>query len=355
MITVLKFVERYPKLVSTCVEKDMNLTLSSLCSQEEPKKEGLVFVTSLEAFQNALKAGVGALVIPDKFKDKAPKESPVNVLTSKNPRLLMALSSTEFFALDKLKNQFAEVEKENLKSKSFIHPTAKVSELALIGPGVFVGENAVIKDGVIVGANAVIQSQAYVDEDSRIHEMAFVGHRCKLGKRCEIHPHVGLGTEGFGYGSDFEVGEHFLISHQGRVILEDDVHVGSGTKIDRGTFGDTKIGRHTKIDNLCHIAHGCEIGPYSLIAAGFKVAGSTKIGAFFVAGGNVSITGHITICDKVSLASLAVAHTSIKKPGDYHGHPLKPLREGLRNRVVFGNLYQMRKDLNKVMKVLKLK
>jgi UDP-3-O-[3-hydroxymyristoyl] glucosamine N-acyltransferase len=355
MTTVLNFLERYPKLVSSYIEKNMNQTISSLCSQEEPEKGGLVFVTSPESFERAVKSEVSALVIPESFKDKAPKESPVTILTSKNPRLLMALSSTELFALDKLKNQFSEQKKEDLKEKAFIHPTAKIAESALIGPGAYIGKGALIGEGVIIAANAVIQSEAEVGENSRVHEMAFVGHGCKLGKRCEIHPHAAIGIEGFGYGSDFETGAHIPINHQGYVILEDDVHVGSGTKIDRGTFGFTKICKHTKIDNLCHIAHNCEIGPYSLVTAGFKVAGSTKIGAFFVTGGNVTVTGHITICDKVNLAGLSVVHKSITEPGNYYGYPLKSLKEGLKNNAAFGNLHKMKKDLDKVMKALKLK
>ena len=355
MITVLNFVERYPSLVSPFIEKDMDLVITSLSSQESPEKGGLVFVSSPTAFEKALKADVAGVVIPEAFKNKVPKDSPVTILTSKNPRLLMALCSTELFALDKLKDQFFGKEKENLKEKAFIHPTAKISELALIGPGAFIGKNAVIEDGVMIASGAIVQSEAQIGEGSRVHELSYVGHNCILGKRCEIHPHAAIGVEGFGYGSDPETGAHHPINHQGYVVLEDDVHIGSGTKIDRGTFGFTKICKHTKIDNLCHIAHNCEIGPYSLITAGFKVAGSTKIGAFFVTGGNVTVTGHIEICDKVNLAGLAVVHKPITEPGNYYGYPLKPLKEGLRNNAVSGNLHQMRKDLDKVMKELKLK
>ena len=355
MITVLSFVEKYQKMLSVHIQKDMGLFLTGLSSQEEPKKGDLVFIASPKAFQKAVAAEVGALVIPEAFKDKAPTECSVNVLTSKNPRLLMAISSTELFALDKLKDQFSEQTRENFKSKAFIHPTAKVSDLAFIGPGAFIGKNVVLKDGVIVASNAVIQSKAHIGEDSRIHELAFIGHNCKLGKRCEVYPHATIGAEGFGYGSDFETGSHFSINHQGHVILEDDVHIGSGTKVDRGTFGHTKIGKHTKLDNLCHIAHNCEIGPHSLMAADSKVAGSTKIGAFFLSGGSIRVYGGLNICDRVSVGANSVVNKSIIKPGTYLGEPLKPEKEGLKNRAAFGRLYQIKKDLDKVMKKLNLK
>ena len=267
----------------------------------------------------------------------------------------MALCSTEIFALDKLKDQFSGFDPEFLRSKSFIHPTAKVADSALIGPGVFIGKEAFIGEDAVIGANTIVQSNSHVGEGSRIHESSYIGHNSKLGKTCEIFPHAAIGIEGFGYGTDFETGEHAPINHQGHVVLEDNVHVGSGTKIDRGTFGFTKIGKHTKIDNLCHIAHNCEIGPFSLVTAGFKVAGSTKIGAFFVTGGNVTVTGHITIADNVNLAGLSAVHKSIDKPGSYYGYPLKPIKEGLKNSAVSGNLYKMKKDLDKALKALNLK
>jgi len=352
MIKVLNFIEKYPKLVSTLIEKDLNLELKILCSQEEPEKEGLVFVSKPEAFEKIIKSGVSALVIPEAFKDNIPSQTPVNVLTSNNPRLLMALCSNELFALDKLKDQFDGFDLEKLKEKSFIHPTAKVSNSALIGPGSFIGKDAEIANDVILGSGAIVQSKAKVGKGSRLHELSYVGHGCILGDHCELHPHAAVGVEGFGYGSDFTTGEHHPINHQGHVVLEDFVHIGSGTKIDRGTFGFSKICKHTKIDNLCHIAHNCEIGPYSLVTAGFKVAGSTKIGAFFTTGGNVTVAGHIEICDKVNIAGLSAVHKSITKAGNYYGYPLKPLKEGLKNNATSGNLYKMRKDLDKVMKKL---
>jgi UDP-3-O-[3-hydroxymyristoyl] glucosamine N-acyltransferase len=53
----------------------------------------------------------------------------------------------------------------------------------------------------------------------------------------------------------------------GTVVLEDDVEIGANATIDRAALGTTRIGRRTKIDNLVMIAHGCVVGPYSLIAA----------------------------------------------------------------------------------------
>jgi UDP-3-O-[3-hydroxymyristoyl] glucosamine N-acyltransferase len=222
-----------------------------------------------------------------------------------------------------------------------------------IGPNVFVGKNVEIGDGSIIGTSAVIQSGSKLGKNCRVHEFAFIGHKTIMGDGCEIHHHAAVGTEGFGYASTAQ-GEHHSIPHQGCVVLEDYVHIGPGSMIDRGTFGETRIGTHTKLDNLCHIAHNCKIGKYSLITAGFIIAGSTTLGDYFTTGGRTTITGHIKVADKVNLAGHSVVHKSIEESGSYGGYPLQPLKDSLRNIAAFGSLFKIKKNLNRVMKHLNL-
>ena len=352
MITISKFLEKYSELANIYNNFDEKLNITALCSQDDPQPNSIVFISKKEALEKVLSSEASAVVIPKDNAQEELKSLKLNIIASKNPRLLMALCSTELFGLDKLKNQFKDLDMSELLKKSFIHPTAKVSKHALIGTNVFIGPDTVVEDDVVIGANSVVQSNSIIKKACRIHESVYVGHGSVLGEACELHPHAAIGVEGFGYGSSFETGEHYAINHQGHVVLEDHVHIGSGTKVDRGTFGFTKICKHTKIDNLCHISHNCLIGAFSIITAGFKVAGSTKIGAFFTTGGNASVSGHLNICDNVNLAGLSAVNGDIKEPGSYYGSPLQPLKEGLKNRATFGNLYKMRKDLNRVLKKL---
>ena len=46
----------------------------------------------------------------------------------------------------------------------------------------------------------------------------------------------------------------------GYVILEDGVEIGCNSTLDRPAVGTTKIGKNTKLDNLVHIGHNCQIG-----------------------------------------------------------------------------------------------
>ncbi len=352
MATVAKVLEKYQDLLNLHTEVDLNRKLMSLSSESAPEPDSIVFISKPESFQKALESRVGCVVVPESHKDLIPSDANTNVLTANNSRLAMALSAKEIFATDKLLEQF-EGFKTNISMAAIIHPTCHVAKDVKIGPNVFIGKNVTIGSGTIIGTSAVIQSGSKIGENCRIHEFAFIAQNSILGNSCEIHPQAAIGTEGFGYAST-QKGEHHPIPHQGNVVLEDHVHIGPGTKIDRGTFGETRIGAHTKIDNLCHIAHNCIIGKSSIITAGFIVAGSTTIGDYFTTGGRSTVTGHITISPNVNLAGHSVVHKSIEKPGSYYGYPLKPLKEGLKNNAAFGSLAKMKKNLNRVMKHLNL-
>ena len=84
-----------------------------------------------------------------------------------------------------------------------------------------------------------------------------------------------IGTDGFGYAPDDD-GSWAKIPQTGGVIIEDNVHIGANTTIDCGAIDNTIIKTGVKIDNLVHIAHNCEIGENTIIAAMAGFAGSCK-------------------------------------------------------------------------------
>lgn len=351
MMTVKELLKKYD-LLDLHTEADLDLKLTSLASENSPSQNSLVFISKPDSLEKALKMGAGCLVVPETHAKLIPPGLRANILTSPQSRVVMALSSKEVFAKDKLAEQFEGFQSE-ISMAAIVHPLAHVGEGVKIGPNVFVGKEVLIDDGTLVGTSAVIQSGAKIGKNCRIHEFAYIGKDSVIGDHCEVLPHAAIGTEGFGYAST-NTGEHHPIPHQGKVVLGKSVCIGSGTKIDRGTFDETRIGDHTKIDNLCHIAHNCVIGKSALITAGFIIAGSTTIGDNFVTGGGVVVGGHLKITDNVYLAGKSVVHKSITQPGQYYGYPLKPLKEGLKNNAAFGHLAEMKKTLSKVVKHLGL-
>jgi UDP-3-O-[3-hydroxymyristoyl] glucosamine N-acyltransferase len=239
------------------------------------------------------------------------------------------------------------------------HPTAVVHSEATIGAGVFlgpycvIGAHAVIGDRCMIGAHTVVENHAHVGERSVIHPHVFVGSACEIGNDCEIHPHTSIGSDGFGYAVDSD-GTARKIPHLGNVKIGDGVEIGSNCAIDRATLTSTYVRSGTKLDNICHIAHNCDLGENGLYTAGFMMGGSTKIGRQFVTGGCSVVTSHVTLADNVVLSGRSAVTNDVPDPGPYGGYPLQPLKEAMKTAVSIGHLNEIRRNLNRVMKHLHL-
>jgi len=239
------------------------------------------------------------------------------------------------------------------------HPTAAVHAEAIIGEGVFlgpycvIGAGAIIGNGCLIGAHAVIENHARIGARTVIHPQVFVGFDCEIGDDCEIHPHSTIGSDGFGYSVEPD-GRPRKISHLGNVKIGDNVEIGSNCAVDRATLTSTHIRSGTKLDNICHIAHNCDLGENGFYTAGFMTGGSTKIGRQFVTGGGSVVTAHVTLADNVVLAGRSTVTNDILEPGRYGGYPLQPLKQAMKTVVSIGQLNELRRNLKRVMKHLRL-
>ena len=190
-------------------------------------------------------------------------------------------------------------------------------------PHVTIGEN------VTIGKNCLI------------YPGVFINHNTVIGNNVIIHPNAVIGSDGFGLYLDQALWKK--IPHIGKVIIEDDVEIGSGTTIDRGMIDTTCLKNNCKIDNLVHIAHNVTIGRNTAIAACTGIAGSATIGNNCTIGGGVGINGHITICDDVHIHGMSMITKSINVHGEYaSGMPADTVRNWRRNQVSFRNLYKKR-------------
>lgn len=306
--------------------------------------EDLVFVSNSKHIETALNSKAKAICLPDSFRSTLEERTPALqklVFYSPEPERAMRETIQRFF----LKTPYVNSDEPSLRHPTaIIHAEAVVSPSARIGAYAIIARGAKIGDDAIIASHCVIEIEAQIGPRTVIHPFVYIGHHTEIGADCEIHPHSAIGKEGFGYAHDLK-GRHYRIPHQGKVVLEDGVHLGSTATIDRGTFGETRIGKGAILDNRIHIAHNVSIGAGSIITAGFNVAGSTKIGRGFVCGGNTSVTGHIEICDGVQLAGVSVVRKSISKPGAYGGNPLMPMREFMRMNLALSKLPSLLKSL----------
>jgi UDP-3-O-[3-hydroxymyristoyl] glucosamine N-acyltransferase len=234
-----------------------------------------------------------------------------------------------------------------------VHSDATIGERVFLGPYCVIGARASIGNDCLIGAHTVIENDARIGERTVLHPHVFVGAGCRVGDDCEIHPHTSIGSDGFGYAVDPD-GRPRKISHLGNVIIGEGVEIGSNCAVDRATLTSTYIRSGTKLDNICHIAHNCDLGENGFFTAGFMMGGSTKIGRQFVTGGNSVVTAHITLGDNVVLAGRSSVTCDVPDAGSYGGYPLQPLKEAMKTIASIRHLNEIRKNLNRVMKHLHL-
>lgn len=341
--------EHFPELVSFC-QGDLKLSASTPSSTNNILPESLIFVPEDEKIlKMALESQATLLVVPEKLGSTLGKNIRGKcILTTKNNYLAMAKINSHFFPVSELKRD-QQAEK--------VHPSSVISESASLGENVLVGPNAVISAGVtignncIIGANSTIDTNAQVGDNCHIHPNTFIGHKVILGKNCEVQPNSTLGSEGFGYAQDSSRNS-YRIPHYGNLILEDDVHVGAGVQIDRGTFDDCRIGSGTKIDNYCHIGHNNQIGKNCLITAGFISAGSASIGDNCIFAGRCTVNGHISITSNCIFAPFSAVSNNVTKPGKYGGYPLVSYGDYLRVHASIAQLPKLRKTVSDIKRQL---
>ena len=206
-----------------------------------------------------------------------------------------------------------------------IHPTAVVGEGVTLGTEVSLDAHVRIADDCVIGAGSVVYAGAYIGRGCRIgthcviHPNAVLREETQLGDRCIVHAGATIGSDGFGFAP--MGGRWVKIPQIGRVVVGDDVEIGSGTAIDRATFGVTRIGDGTKIDNLVQIGHNVEIGKHCAIAGMVGIAGSAIIKDNVRIGAGAGITGHITVGEGAIIAGWAGVTKSIEAGKLVSGFP----------------------------------
>ena len=275
------------------------------------------------------------------------------ILINKDLQLKQPVSAT-LIRVDNAYEAFAALLQlyEQSKAKSSgISSLCSIDKTAVLGAGLYIGDFAVISGNVQIGNNTRIYPQVYIGENAKIGDNTTlypgvkVYHDCIIGSGCIIHAGTVIGSDGFGFAS-METGEYKKIPQLGNVVIEDDVELGSNVSVDRATMGSTFIRKGVKLDNLIQVAHNVDIGEHTVIAAQSGIAGSAKIGARCMFGGQVAINGHISIADDIKIgAQSGVANNIAEKGGMYLGTPVQKISSARRAYAIFVNLPTMFRDL----------
>ena len=240
-----------------------------------------------------------------------------------------------------------------LRREPTIHPTAVVAETADIALTAYVGPNVCVGDNTHVGAytrleaGVVLGANVNVGDDCVLHPNVVLYDGVTIGTRVILHAGVCLGADGFGY-VRHDLG-YQKFPQVGTVIIEDDVEIGAHTCVDRAALGRTRIGRGTKLDNMVHVGHNCDIGERVVIAAQTGISGSVVIEDDAVIGGQVGFGDHTRVQKGAIIGSKAgILPGKIVRPGVWWGIPVQPLDQYKRMNAHMNRLPQMRDELKRL-------
>ena len=282
---------------------DSNILINSVASLESAHKNSISFFNN-PRYSDLLITTKAAVVIIN--RESLSFRSGVSIVID-NPYLYFAKVS-------QLLNPSKSLKKEVHKS-AIVHPSCKLGLDIYIGPNVVIDENVSIDDGVVIHAGSMIEADSVIGKASVIHPHVVIKANTIIGKNCTLYAGCVIGSDGFGYAKDDN--KWIAIPQTGRVILGDNVDIGSNSTIDRGTLDDTIISSGVKIDNLVQIGHNCMIGENTIIAGCVGIAGSAKIGKNCAIGGAAMILGHLSITDNVTISPGSMITRSIKTSGTY--------------------------------------
>ena len=202
-------------------------------------------------------------------------------------------------------DEFTKIGNSYISKYAKIDASSKIYNNCVIGKGVEIGKNCIIKNNVVI-KNSLVKNNVVICDNSS------------------------LGTTGFGF--DFKKrGASDLNPQIGIVIIDDNVHLGSGCTIDRGKIDYTYIGKNSMIDNLVHIAHNVEIGDNACIAAQTGISGSVIIGNNVTIGGQAGFAGHLKIGDNVVVAAKSGVTKNILDNSVVAGFPATDIKVWKKN------------------------
>jgi UDP-3-O-[3-hydroxymyristoyl] glucosamine N-acyltransferase len=190
-----------------------------------------------------------------------------------------------------------------------------------------VGSNCKIGSGSIIGSNTVIEQNVIIAENSVLGSFIKLKNSI-IGKSVIIQDGCKIGLKGFGFIPTNKINLKF--PHIGKVVIGDNVEIGSNCTIDRGSIDDTVIGQNTYLDNQVHIAHNVKIGNNCMIAGQVGFAGSTIIGNNVSIGGQAGISGHLKIGNNVKIGGGSGVVQNVPDNSIVMGYPAVPLKEFLK-------------------------
>ena len=326
-------IKELAELVNGHVVGHEETQIERIAELDRAREDEVAYVDNEKFLSAAGESKAGCLIVPPGVGDRIRNKALIEV---ENPKLAFALIGAALHP--------AVRREPHIHATAVVAGSADVALTAYIGPHVQIGDHAHvgaytrIEAGVVVGANVSIGDHCV------LHPNVVLYDGVTIGSRVILHAAVCIGADGFGYVRHDHGYQKF--PQIGTVVIEDDVELGAHTCVDRAALGRTRIGRGTKLDNMVHVGHNCDIGERVVIAAQTGISGSVVIEDDAVIGGQVGFGDHTRVQKGAVIGSKAgILPGKIVRPGVWWGIPVQPLDQYKRMNAYLNRLPERIKRL----------
>jgi UDP-3-O-[3-hydroxymyristoyl] glucosamine N-acyltransferase len=308
------------------------IEINDVAAIESAGPSELAFVTNQKYAAAARTTKAAAIIVSDDFPTLLRP-----TLRSANPHLAYARAIELFH--------------QPTQYEPGLHPTAVIAKSAKIGVNAHIGAYVVIDEDVEIGANCVLLPHVVIYRGARIgdnffaHAHAVVRENCRIGNNVVLQNGVVIGCDGFGFAKT-EQG-WYKVLQSGTAVIGDNVEAQANSCVDRASLGETHVGRGTKIDNLAHVGHNCEIEENVLICAQVGLAGSTVVRKNAILTGQVGVVGHCTIGEGAIVTPQTGVANDVEAGKIVSGSPAVDHRDWLRYSAVLPKLPELARALRK--------
>lgn len=323
-------------LINGVVDGDSGIKLNGFAKIEEAAPGQLTFIANPKYSHFIESTKASAILVSKSFEHPNPHS--VTLIRVDDPYATLA----ELLRMI----QDTLPKKTGIENPCFIAEGVDIPDDCYIGAFAYIGKGAVIGKGCQIYPQVFVGDGVSIGDNSILYSGVKVYEGCKIGNHCILHSGVVIGGDGFGFAPN-PLGEYEKLPQTGIVVIEDNVEIGANTTVDRSTFGCTKIGKGTKLDNLIMVAHNVEIGENNVFAAQSGIAGSTKIGNGNRVGGQVGFSGHIQIGDNNEFGAQSGISGNVGDGQRLMGYPAVDVRKFARNTVYIQRLKELFDELNR--------
>lgn len=311
---------------------DPERQVANIAPLDEATAQDISFLDNKNYVPQFRETRAGCCIVDAAYADQAPADT--DLLITDHPYLAYAHVATAFHPGSEI-DYLPEDDGRN------IHPSAVIGEGTIVGSGSVIGPDVRIGDRCRIGPNAYIGRAVEIGDNCRVGASVSVRYAL-IGSRVALYSGVRVGEAGFGFA--ISPRGPVTVPQVGRVIIEDDVEIGSNSTIDRGAGPDTVIGAGTRIDNLVQIGHNVRIGRSCVIVAMVGIAGSSTLGNGVMIGGQSGIAGHLTIGDGAQVAGQSGVMRDVPPGAKVMGLPAMPIKQFFRQTATISRLTEKKKD-----------